>query len=76
MSESPESVDLRIWKADAVVLFDWLMTVDLDAVPLSHPAEKQALMDLLTRLEQTAVANVSQTAIDIARAEVSKHMGW
>jgi hypothetical protein len=76
MSESPESVDLRIWKADAVVLFDWLMTVDMDAVPVSHPAEKQALLDLLNRLEQTAVAKVSQAAIDIARGEVSKNVGW
>jgi hypothetical protein len=34
-----------------VALFDWLMSVDLDALPITHPAEKQALADLLTRLE-------------------------
>jgi hypothetical protein len=38
-------------RSDAVALFDWLMSVDLDALPITHPAEKQALADLLTRLE-------------------------
>ena len=38
-------------RADAIVLFDWLKTVDLNDVPIAHPAEKQALADLLTRLE-------------------------
>jgi hypothetical protein len=28
---------LRIWRADVVVLFDWLMSVDLNAVPVEHP---------------------------------------
>jgi hypothetical protein len=36
---------------DTVVLFDWLMSVDLNEVPIRHPAEKQALADLLTQLE-------------------------
>jgi len=30
-------VILRLWRADAVVLFDWPMSVDLNAVPLSIP---------------------------------------
>jgi hypothetical protein len=38
-------------RADAVVLFDWLLSTDLDAVPITHPAQKQALADLLSRLE-------------------------
>jgi hypothetical protein len=69
-------VSLTLWKADAVVLFDWLMSVDLNAVPITHPAEKQALMDLLTRLEETEVRESSQPDIDAARAEVAKDMGW
>jgi hypothetical protein len=71
------TVDFKLWRADAVVLFDWLMTVDLNQVPISHPAEKQALMDLLTRLEQeTDVPGVTQEEIDQARAEVARNMGW
>lgn len=66
-----------MWRADAVVLFDWLMTVDLDALPTTHPAEKQALVDLLTRLEtETDVPGVTQEEIDAARADVSRDMGW
>ena len=43
-------VDVRLWKADAVVLFDWLLKVDLDRVPVEHPAQRQALADLFGRL--------------------------
>lgn len=69
-------IGLDIWRADAVVLFDWLMTVDLDAVPIEHPAEKQALVDLLSALEQTEVAAVTQGEIDQARDTVARNMGW
>jgi hypothetical protein len=62
--------------ADAIVLFDWLMTVDLNAVPITHPAEKQALEDLLDQLEQTEVAGVTQQQIDEARERLSRDMGW
>jgi len=47
MDPSLPKVRLELWRADAVVLFDWLMSVDLNAVPITHPAEKQALADLL-----------------------------
>lgn len=70
------AVELRLWRADAVVLFDWLMTVDLNQVPISHPAEKQALADLLTQLEQSSITGVDQGEIDSAREEVSRDMGW
>jgi hypothetical protein len=43
-------VDVRLWAADAVVLFDWLLKVDLDRVPVEHPAQRQALADLFGRL--------------------------
>jgi hypothetical protein len=67
---------ISIWRADAVVLFDWLMTVDLNAVPITHPAEKQALADLLTRLEESDVAGVDQNDIDTSREAVARDMGW
>lgn len=78
----PSAADLKrtrlnLWRSDAVVLFDWLMTVDLDAIPITHPAEKQALMDLLTRLEQeTDIPGVTQGDIDQARSDVARDMGW
>lgn len=56
MSQPPEFVNIELWKADAIVLFNWLMSVELNEVPITHRAEKQALMDLLTQLEvQTGV---------------------
>jgi hypothetical protein len=73
---------LEIWRSDAVVLFDWLMTVDLNAVPIGHPAEKQALADLLSQLEQTDVplgesrTGITQEEIDRARGELARNMGW
>jgi hypothetical protein len=70
-------VPIELWRADAIVLLDWLMTVDLDQLPVSHPAEKQALMDLLTRLEQeTDILPVTQEQIDMSRAAVARDMGW
>ncbi|MGV9296965.1 MULTISPECIES: hypothetical protein [Amycolatopsis] len=73
------TVGIRLWRADAVVLFDWLMTVDLNAVPITHPAQKQALADLLSRLEDATDSDVTEsTAEEIAAAqeEVAKDMGW
>ena len=76
VSDVPK-VNMLLWRADPVVLFDWLMTVDLNAVPITHPAENQALTDLLARLEQeTELSGVTQEEIDAARAEVARDMGW
>ncbi len=77
MFASPTStIEIDIWLADAIVLFDWLMETDLDMVPIRHPAEKQALTDLLARLEETDVRSVSQEEIDLAREAVARDMGW
>jgi hypothetical protein len=43
-------VDVRLWAADAVVLFDWLMRTDLDQIPVEDAAQRQALEALLGRL--------------------------
>ncbi len=75
MAEEIERVPLQLPKAGAVVLFDWLMTVDLDTVPITNRAEKQALTDLLTQLEQTEITSVTQEDIDEAREQVSRDMG-
>ncbi|PPK66788.1 hypothetical protein V5P93_004826 [Actinokineospora auranticolor] len=65
------------WRADAIVLFDWLMSTDLNTVPITHPAQKQALADLLTRTEvDVDVLDVTREEIDAAQAEVAHDMGW
>jgi hypothetical protein len=77
MDTAQPTVDIKLWRSDAVFLFDWLISVDLDAIPISHPAEKQALVDLLARLEsQTDVPGTTHEQIDQARAEVARDMGW
>ncbi|MFI5865039.1 hypothetical protein [Streptomyces sp. NPDC051546] len=64
---SQPTVDVRMWRPDAIVLFDWLMSTDFDAVPITHPAQRQALMDLLARLEDVDV--MESTAEEIAAAQ-------
>ncbi|GAB2617798.1 hypothetical protein GCM10027168_57750 [Streptomyces capparidis] len=73
------SVTLRLGHAAAVVLFDWLTTTDLDSVPVTHPAQKQALADLLCRLEwdvDTDLAASTSEEIAAAQEEVAGDMGW
>ena len=76
MTDPYPTVTLNLWRSDAIVLFDWLMRADLNALPIEHPAEKQALADLLSRLEISGVTSVTQEEIDAARSEVAKDMGW
>ena len=69
--------NIGLWPYDAIVLSDWLMTVDFGQIPIGHKAQKQALTDLLTVLEtQVPVADVTQAQIDQAQYEVSKEMDW
>ena len=61
------------------MLFDWLNSADLNTVPITHPAQRQALTDLLTRFEwATDVDITDSTAEEIAaaQADVAKDMGW
>jgi hypothetical protein len=77
MERSQPKVTIELWRLDAVVLFDWLMSVDLNMVPITHPAEKQALADLLSQLEHgTDIPGVTPEQIDSARQEVTRDMGW
>jgi hypothetical protein len=67
--------NISLWPPDTIVLFDWLMTVDLSTIPVGHKAQKQALADLLTALEtQVPVAGATQAQIDQAQHEISKDM--
>jgi len=79
MNPDLSTVTVRLWRADAIVLFDWLMSTDLNTVPITHPAQKQALTDLLTRLEHDIDSDITaSTAEEIAAAQdaVAKDMGW
>jgi hypothetical protein len=70
-------VELELWRSDAVVLFDWLVTVNLNDVPITHPSQKQALFDLRTQLEsQTDVDYSGADEIVKAQGEVAADMGW
>lgn len=77
MADELPKVSIRLWRADAIVLFDWLMSTDLNAVPITHPAQKQTLADLLTRFEhETDIPGVTQQQIGAAQAEVARDIGW
>jgi hypothetical protein len=79
MDEKVPTVSVRLWRADAIVLVDWLAHTDLNTVPVTHPAQKQALADLLSRFEWAADEDVTAaTAEEIAaaQAEVVRDMGW
>ncbi|WNO70359.1 hypothetical protein [Streptomyces sp. AM8-1-1] len=55
------------------------MSTDLDAVPITHPAQKQALTDLLPRLEfdvDADIAGSTSEEVAAAQAEVARDMGW
>jgi hypothetical protein len=71
-----DRVVLELWTADALVLLDWLLSVDFEAVPVTHRGQKQALMDLLTALEVTEVAASSGDDIGAAQERVARDMGW
>jgi hypothetical protein len=77
MNPDLPTVELSLWRADAIVLFDWLMSTDLNTVPITHPAQKQALADLLARLERCPhIPGVAQEQIAEAQGEVAANMGW
>jgi hypothetical protein len=76
MSSELPVVDLALWRDDAIVLFDWLTQVDLDAVPITHPAQKQALADLSARLEESEVRHATVAEVNRAQAAVARDMGW
>ncbi|PFG34876.1 hypothetical protein [Sanguibacter antarcticus] len=63
MDLAPSVLTLDLWRADAVVLHFWLTTVDLDLVPFEHAGQKQALVDLLTGLDQTVAAEADDAEI-------------
>lgn len=79
MDDDLPTVTVRLWRADAVVLFDWLNNTDLNSLPITHPAQKQALADLLSRMEwaaDTDLTGATDEEIAAAQEEVTRDMGW
>ncbi|WP_157001153.1 hypothetical protein [Agromyces laixinhei] len=76
--ETYPAVELRLWSEDAIVLFDWMQSVDLESVPAEHPAVRQALTDLFSRLEEIIPYEFDLTAsrVEQARQRVARDMGW
>ena len=72
------TVELTLWRADAVVLFDWLSRVDLDTITIEHPAERERGSH---RMRSTPPAPTSRgtwagsgrRTADAARADVGEH---
>ncbi|MGW2013415.1 hypothetical protein [Streptomyces sp. NPDC001927] len=67
--------EFSLWMPDVVVLFHWLMELDFDELPVKHRAEKQALTDLLARLDEWALGT-TQGDLERAREIVARDMGW
>ena len=72
MDPSLPTVRLAMWRAAAIVLFDWLMSVDLNAVPVRHPARSRHLQICLLASNETDITGVTQEQIDAAREEVAR----
>ena len=69
--------EVKLWRADSIVLYDWLMTVGLDNLPLTNRAQRQALTDLLTALQGSVdVHGVTAEDIANAQAQVWRDDGW
>jgi hypothetical protein len=69
MPRRPDFVAVRLSKAAAIVLLEWLRNISRTAIPVTHASEQQALADLLTSLE-SAIAEPSRTQLDAARSQL------
>lgn len=70
----PGFVDLRVWDRSVLVLMDWLLTTDEKALPYTHPAQMQALRDLLTAIEWSRGLGYTDEELAVAQEEVSSNM--
>ena len=68
-----DTVTVELWRADAIVLLDWLQHLDEATLVVRHRAETQALRDLFGRLE-VALVWPTDEEIERARTDVSAGM--
>ena len=77
MPDKPAFDTLKLWSADSIVLHDWLNSVNFNTLPITHRAQKQALVDLLTSLQMnTAAEYATGEEVRAAQELVAKNMGW
>ncbi|WP_377108585.1 hypothetical protein [Propionicimonas sp. T2.31MG-18] len=70
----PGFVGLRVWDRSVLVLMDWLLTTDESTLPYTHPAQKQALRDLLTAIEWSRGLGYTDAELAVAQEQVSSNM--
>lgn len=70
----PGFVGIRVWDRSVLVLMDWLLTTDETALPYTHPAQKQALRDLLTAIEWARGLGYTEAELEVAREQVASNM--
>jgi hypothetical protein len=63
VEERIPTVTVRLWRTDAVALYDWLAATDLNSMPTSHPAQRRTLADLLSRFEWAADSAVTESTL-------------
>jgi hypothetical protein len=72
----PAFISVPLTEAAATVLTHWLTVVPENVVPVTHPAERQALADLLTALEGS-VAPPNEASLEAARELLlQRHGPW
>lgn len=71
---APEFIDIRVWDQSVLVLMDWLLTTDEGSLPYAHPAQKQALRDLLTALEWARGLGYTDAELSAAQDRVARDM--
>ena len=74
VSHGPDRVALPLSRAAAIVLCHWLSSTDVNGNPIMHPAERQALADLLNSFE-TTIAEPDATQLDEARSQLLRNAG-
>lgn len=74
MPQKPEFVALPLSRAAAIVLCHWLSVAPESGIGLTHPADRQALADLLNSLE-TTIAVPDATQLDQARSQLLENAG-
>ncbi|RYF52420.1 MAG: hypothetical protein EOO27_28595 [Comamonadaceae bacterium] len=70
----PSFTGLRVWDRSVLVLMDWLLTTDENSLPVTHPAQKQALRDLLTAIEWARGLGYTDAELAVAQEQVSSNM--
>lgn len=70
----PQFEDIRVWDQSVLVLLDWLLTTNETSLSYAHPAQKQALRDLLTAVEWARGLGYTNAELAAAQERVSKDM--